>query len=199
MKKLSLKNPNATSYNGFIDDFLANCKNKDAFVSQAKSSLSNMTIEFYEYVGEILNRLGFRTLVTREGDVNCRFDATIKDDNFSIPIEIKSPLEVMEINIKAITQACENKIVLLSRNFYPTKPETTSLAIGFEYPPSRSDIYELINDIYVAYHINIGIIDIGTLLKLVYAVEIEGATINKHYFNNLKGILDYEKAIAKGV
>lgn len=195
MKKLSLKTTNDILHNSFIDKYLENYKSKEVFVSEAKTYLADMTIEFYEYVGEILNRLGFNTIVTREGDVNCRFDATIKDKENSIPIEIKSPLEVMEINIKAITQACENKIVLMSRRFYPTQHETTSLAIGFEYPPSRSDIYELINDIHVAYKINIGIIDIGTLLRLIYAVEIEGRTINKEYFNNLRGVLEYEKVI----
>ena len=195
MKKLSIKTPKGTLHNGFLDRFLRGGISKEDFVNQTKDYLSDMTIEFYEYVGEILTRLGFNVLVTREGDVNCRFDATIKDDIDSIPIEIKSPLEVMEINIKAITQACENKIVLMSRNFYPTRKETTSLAIGYEYPPSRSDVYELVKDIYVAYNIKIGLIDIETLLRLVYAVEREGATINKEYFNNFKGILDYEETI----
>ena len=197
MKKLFLKTQNETLHNGFLDRFFERCNNKEDFVYQAKNYLSDMTIEFYEYVGEILNRLGFNALVTREGDVNCRFDATIKDNAYSIPIEIKSPLEVMEINVKAITQACENKIVLMSRRFFPTTEQTTSLAIGFEYPPSRSDVYELVDDIHAAYQINIGLIDISTLLKLVYAVEKEGATINKKYFNNLKGVLQYEKTIIK--
>ena len=197
MKKLSLKTQNDTLYSGFLDKFLDKCKSKEDFVNHAKGYLSDMTVEFYDYIGEILNRLGFNTLVTREGDVNCRFDATIKDSTDSIPIEIKSPLEVMEINIKAITQACENKIVLMSRNFFPTRPQTTSLAIGFEYPPSRSDVYELVDDIHAAYQINIGLIDVSTLLRLVYAVEKEGATINKEYFNNFKGILEYEKTINK--
>ncbi len=195
MKKLSLKNQNDTLYCGFLDKFLEKYKSKEDFVNYAKDYLSGMTIEFYDYIGEILNRLGFNTLVTREGDVNCRFDATIKDSINSIPIEIKSPLEVLEINIKAITQACENKIVLMSRKFFPARPETTSLAIGFEYPPSRSDVYELVDDIHAAYQINIGLIDVATLLRLVYAIEREGATIKKEYFNNLKGVLEYEKAI----
>ena len=94
-----------------------------------------------------MNHLGFKTRVTREGDVNLRFDATIIDDYDSIPIEIKSPREDREINIKAIRQALENKIILLSRHFYKTRNETTSLAVAFEYPPTRSDVYELISDI----------------------------------------------------
>ncbi len=197
MNKLTIKPQNKTINTGFLDNFFANCKTKETFVSQCKEYLSNMDIEFYAHIGELLNRLGFNTQVTREGDVNCRFDATIKDNTDSIPIEIKSPKEDKEINVKAITQACENKIVIMSRNFYPTEQETTSLAIGFEYPPSRSDIYELVDDIFTAYKINIGMIDIATLLKLVYAIEKEGLIINTKYFNKLKGILDYDKAVTK--
>lgn len=195
MKKLILKNQNNKQQDSFIDRLFESSNSERVFINTGKRLLSNMTIEFYDYVGEMLNRIGFDTLVTREGDVNCRFDATIKDAVHTIPIEIKSPLEVNEINIKAITQACENKIVLLSRHFFPTKKETTSLAIGFEYPPSRSDVYELIDNIFDAYNINIGIVDTESLLRLVYDVEKNGAVINMDYFNTLKGVLNYEEVI----
>lgn len=195
MKKLSIKNTEANRANDFIEEFLKKYSSRSAFVSHTKDYLSDLTIEFYDYIGIILKHIGFANPhVTREGDVNCRFDATIIDSNYTIPVEIKSPREVMEINIKSIRQAFENKIVLLSRKFFKTTVDTTSIAIAFEYPPSRSDIYELIDNIKDSFGYNIGIINIDDLLKLVYDIEVGGMNFNFEYFNSLQGQFDYEKA-----
>ena len=159
-----------------------------SFVPEAKSHFSTYTIEFYEVIGYILESIGFNKVsVTREGDTNNRMDAIIIDDAQSIPIEIKSPKEVEYVNIKSIRQALENKIVLLSRQFYPTTPETTSLSIGFNYPNVRSGVYELIDDIEATYNIKIGIIDFEDLLTCFYNVVVlkEEFDLNKIY--NLKG------------
>jgi hypothetical protein len=45
----------------------------------------------------------------------------IVDATDSIPIEIKSPGEEMELSVKALRQAVENKVILLSRNQFPTR------------------------------------------------------------------------------
>lgn len=196
MKKLSLKV-------GMQDkkSWLMQCLDKSSsvadFISLTEGLLSNMDITFYPQIGELLSLIGFNSNITREGDVNCRFDATIIDNQYSIPIEIKSPREDAQINIKSIRQALENKIVLLSRKFYPTERNITSLAIAQYYPPARSDVFELIDDIHTAWTINIGIISLSDLLTLAYKVNKDGYSLNLDYFNHLKGKLDYEKALIK--
>ena len=121
MKKLSIKKYTNDSNGDFVEQYLQNCSTKEQFVREVSNYLSDLKIEFYEYIGVLLKYAGFlNPHVTREGDVNCRFDATLIDPEHTIPIEIKSPREDKEINIKAIRQAFENKIVLLSRLLYDT-------------------------------------------------------------------------------
>lgn len=197
MKRLTIKNQPSVQDDDWLLSALHNCPTKNAFVNYGMKKMCNLDISYYDEIGKLLSILGFKTIVTREGDVNCRFDATIYSDSNSIPIEIKSPKEDPQINIKSIRQALENKIVLLSRNFYPTTKNTTSLAIAMNYPPSRSDVYELITDIKTAWDFNIGIIDLSDLLSMVYAVSNENRHINYSYFDHLQGKLDYEKAITQ--
>lgn len=111
MKKLSIKNKNNESSRDFVEQYLQSCSTKEQFVHEVSNYLSDLKIEFYEYIGTLLKYAGFTNPhVTREGDVNCRFDATLIDSKHTVPIEIKSPREDKEINIKAIRQAFENKI-----------------------------------------------------------------------------------------
>lgn len=198
MKKLSIKSPETSVNQHEIVTILNNSDTKDDFLLIASSILCNLKIEFYDYVGEILRLIGFsNVIVSREGDVNCRFDAIIVDKEATIPIEIKSPKEVVEINIKSIEQALENKIVLLSREFYNTRVDTSSFAIAFEYPPDRSGVYELIEDIKNSFGYNIGIIGIGDLLSLAYDVVKLGRKVDKEYLSTLRGKLKYEKVVVK--
>ena len=196
MRRLSL----AKNTDKYHDDFIQQCldfaETKSAFVEVAKQGLERMNIEFYEIIGLILKHIGFsNVIVSRDGDVNNRMDAIIVDLEHSIPIEIKSPGESKEINIKSIRQACENKVILLSRKFYESTKDTTSLSIAFQYPPERSDIYELIDDIKVAYEFNIGIINIDDLLSLVWDIKEKGKQLNFSYFNTFRGKIEYEKAL----
>lgn len=197
MKKLTHKNSEQEDVNWKIATCLKQSKNLREFLTTTIDKLSVMDKKFYQYIGEILKIIGLNAIVTREGDVNCRFDATIKDDKTSIPIEIKSPKEDSQINIKSIRQAFENKVVILSRKFYPTDMDITSLAIALNYPPVRSDVYELIEDIYKAWQVNIGIINLEDLLRLAYEIGKNGKTLNMEYFNHLKGKFDYEEAFVK--
>lgn len=196
MKRLELASGPVKYYRDYIAQTLDYAHNRKEFVEIAKEYLSHLKIEFYYFIGLILKHIGFvNPSVSRNGDTNCRMDAIIIDDENSIPIEIKSPGESVEINIKSIRQACENKVVILSRQFYATTYDTTSLSIAFEYPPERSDVYELIDDIKNAYGFNIGIIDINDLLCLVYDVEEEHYQIDFDYFNTFCGKFDYDKAL----
>lgn len=165
--------------------------NIDEFVSKGMLEFSQYTIEFYEVVGDILEEIGFKKVsVTREGDTNNRMDAIIIDDNRTIPIEIKSPKEIEYINIKSVRQALENKIVLLSRKFYSTEKDVTSLAIGYNYPNDRSGVYELIDDIFETFKIKVGIISFSTLLKIFYGKRIDSKQLDLDVIFYLKGRLD---------
>ena len=102
MKKLVLSSKESANKKEFIESKLFSSSSKEEFISMCEEFLVGLTIEFYDYVGVMLKYIGFvNPHVTREGDTNCRMDAIIIDDVNSIPIEIKSPREVMEINIKA--------------------------------------------------------------------------------------------------
>ena len=117
-------------------------------------------------------------------------DAIIIDEQRSIPIEIKSPKEVEYINVKSIRQALENKIVILSRKFYSTNKNVTSLSIGFNYPNERSGVYEAIDDIFETYSLRIGIISFPSLLKMFYNKKIKNEDIDLEKIYYLKGRLD---------
>jgi len=165
--------------------------NIDEFIVKGMAEFSQYTIEFYEVIGDILEEIGFsKVSVTREGDTNNRMDAIIIDDKRSIPIEIKSPKEIEYINVKSVRQALENKIVLLSRKFYATDKDVTSLAIGYEYPNDRSGVYEAIDDIFDTFNIKVGIISFSSLLRMFYKKKINKEVINLEKIYYLKGRID---------
>lgn len=198
MKRLNLVDGPVRYHEDYIQQTLDFSHTKREFLKVSKQALELMNFEFYDIIGLILKHIGFKNAhVSRGGDVNNRMDAIIIDDENSIPIEIKSPGESKEINIKSIRQACENKVIILSRKFYQTTNDTTSLAIAFRYPPERSDVYELIDDIKNAYNFNIGIIDIDGLLSLVWDIEEDVGELDFDYFNTFSGKFDYEKAFHK--
>lgn len=198
MKRLNIVDGPVIYHEDYIQQTLDFSPTKGEFLKVSKQALELMNFEFYDIIGLILKHIGFKNAhVSRGGDVNNRMDAIIIDDENSIPIEIKSPGESKEINIKSIRQACENKVIILSRKFYQTTNDTTSLAIAFQYSPERSDVYELIVDIKNAYNFNIGIIDIDDLLSLVWDIEEDVGELDFDYFNTFSGKFDYEKAFHK--
>jgi hypothetical protein len=132
---------------------------------------------FYPLIGKLFSEMGFKINITRDGDTNNRADAMIIDPEYSIPIEIKSPTEVQNVNIKSVRQALENKIILLSRKFYPTDVTTTSLSVGYNYPENRSGVAELIQDFYKTYALNVGYIDTKDLLEIYW----DKIYLNKHF------------------
>ena len=127
-------------------------------------------------------------MFSRQGDNGARWDAIIIDEEKSIPIEMKSPKEVSHISIKAIQQALENKIILLSRKTYITDKKTTSLAIGYYLPNERAEVNALISDIKNTYGYNIGVIDLKSLLSIAVSIIIDGKTFDKKYFYELEGL-----------
>lgn len=140
---------------------------------------------YYPLIGTLLTSIGLSTLVSRAGDTNNRMDAVVIDKLESIPIEIKSPTETEYINVKAVRQAVENKIVMTARGMFPTRLETTTLAVGYLYPNPRSDVDELIDDIASVYNINVGIVSLEVLLILVWNYYVRG---DRSVANSLKSL-----------
>lgn len=148
--------------------------------------------EFYPLIADLFTLLGLDCSESREGDNGSRWDALIKDDTNSIPIEIKSPTEELHLSLKAVRQALENKVILLSRKTYPTHQDTTSLVVGYELPNARAEVTKLINDIYCTYNIRIGVIGLHALFAMAVSALSNDQTIEAAKLNNLKGILNVD-------
>lgn len=145
---------------------------------------------FYPLVAALFRIVGFECRTSRRGVNYDRADAMIVDEEKSIPIEIKSPGEETELSVKAIRQAVENKIILLSRCQFPTRPETTTLAVGFNAPNERSEVRELIGDVHRAFGFNVGVIDIRSLAGLAFAAVRSGKSLKLKGFTEMKGVAD---------
>ncbi len=71
-----------------------------------------------------------------------------------------------------------------------TKPETTSLVIGYNLPNDRSEVLSLINDIYRAFGFKIGVIDFRALLKLAIVYVVENKQHDDRELKRLHGIIE---------
>ena len=145
---------------------------------------------FYPLIAELFRVLGFDCHKSRQGVNYERADAMIRDTGHSIPIEIKSPGEEMEISVKAVRQALENKIILLSRKSYPTTQDTTSLVVGYNRPNERSEVHELIDDVYSAFGFRIGVLDFRSLLTVAVSSVLTSKRVTVTDFRNLKGVFN---------
>ena len=154
-----------------------------------KSYITATQSDFYPLISTLFKVMGYKCSFSRAGDNGSRWDAIIEDPSRSIPIEIKSPTEVAVLSIKAIRQALENKIVLLSRKTYITQPETTTLAVGYAMPGDRTDINDLIKYIKKTYGYRIGIIDFKTLLTIAISILIDGKGFNHEELFSLEGLM----------
>ena len=146
--------------------------------------------EFYPLIARLFRALGYTCEHSRPGVNYQRWDALIIDSHYSIPIEIKSPGEEEFLSVKAVRQALENKVILLSRKPYPTHPNTTSLVVGYNLPNDRSEVASLVADIYKAFGIIIGIIDLRSLVYLVAATVLQGKHHDVEQLRGLHGIID---------
>ena len=142
---------------------------------------------FYPFIAMLFRVLGFDASTSRSGDNGARWDAIIVDKTDSIPIEIKSPTEEQHISLKAIRQALENKVILLSRETHPTRAKTTSLAVGYYLPNDRAEVTNLILDFKTTYGFSIGVIDLATLLKMAVSIILDGSTFNRDDLIELEG------------
>lgn len=163
---------------------------RDAANQLFDSRINDKQGDFYPLIADLFTLLGLDCSESREGDNGSRWDALIKDTENSIPIEIKSPTEEMHLSLKAVRQALENKVILLSRKTYPTLQDTTSLVVGYELPNARAEVTKLINDIYSTYNIRIGVIGLRALFAMAIAASSNNKMIDPAELNHLKGILN---------
>ena len=173
-----------------LTDFYKNYgTEKQAAQAFALSRSTDTQTQFYPLISQLFRILGLKSDYSRAGVNYQRWDACVWLDEVALPIEIKSPTEERFLSTKAIRQALENKIVLLSRGGLQTLKETTSLIVGFQVPNERGDMASLIEDIFLAFKIRIGVIDLGTLALLAIRAATQDVTIDKEQLIELKGFL----------
>jgi hypothetical protein len=155
---------------------------------------------FYPLIADLLTIAGFDCHVSRHGVNSAREDALILDAVHCIPVEIKSPGEEVEISVKGVRQALENKIILLAREGAPhvTTPLTTSLVVGYNTPNERSEVHELIDDIWATYKVNVGVIDFRTLLLLALKRIHARAPLQLDAITHQRGVLRVETTASNG-
>ncbi len=145
---------------------------------------------FYPLVARLFSAAGFPCQTSRTGVNYQRWDASIDLSGFYIPIEIKSPGEEKQLSVKAIRQAVENHIILLSRLKENSKPEHSSLAVGFQYPNDRAEVNELIENVYNAFNFKIGVIDFKALATIAFANAFLKQKMSSKDLESLYGFLD---------
>ena len=143
---------------------------------------------FYPLIATLFKIMGFNCYFSRPGDNGARWDAIIDDPQRSIPIEIKSPTEELHLSIKAIRQALENKIILLSRKTHITTADVSTLAIGYYMPNERAEVVRLISDFKETYGYRIGVIDLKSLLSLAISILVDGKGFDKEELYKLEGL-----------
>jgi hypothetical protein len=144
---------------------------------------------FYPLVANLFRAMGYDAECSRPGVNYQRWDARIQVDRQVIPVEIKSPTEEVFLSTKAVRQALENKIILMARVDQQSSREITSLVVGYRFPNERGEMAALINDVYKAYGLRIGVIDIQTLAFLAICALSKGDVLDKTQLQELMGLL----------
>ena len=96
----------------------------------------------------------------------------------------KSDLEHQEKLLASVWEAREQ---------YKTDNETTSLAIGYNLPNMRSEVFELIEDIHNSFNFNICVLSFTDLLVMAVSVINSGKEISIQHFRTLKGVYNVKK------
>lgn len=162
---------------------------EDAAAEFAQSRESDTQTEFYPLVCRLFGLLGFASETSWAGVHYQRWDAWVDLGGTVAPIEIKSPTEEKTLSTKAVRQALENKVVLLSRGGLNTSADTSTLIVGYQIPNERGDMSLLIENVLKAFNIRIGVIDLRTLSLLAIRAVTEGVTIQSEQLRTLNGYL----------
>lgn len=174
-----------------ILDYQQEGKSEDYIVNElfAHFRKANQNV-FYPLIADLFTVLGFHCTASRAGINYERWDAIAIDENYTMPIEIKSPGEEEFISIKAVRQALENKVILLSRKPYQTDWNTVTLAVGYNMPNDRAEVARLIEDIKLAFGISVGIIDFKTLLLMAVKTLAGTASISLDDIRGMEGLIN---------
>jgi Fe-S-cluster-containing hydrogenase component 2 len=144
---------------------------------------------FYPLVAHLFTAAGHPAWRPAQGDTSNRIDLVLIDAVDSLPVEVKSRTEVSVVNVKSVQQALENRVVLDQRAFFAANPESSTLVVGYEYPPVRSDVAELIVDIAAAYGISVGLISLRDLYELAVRMQLADEVVPRTLFSELRGSL----------
>lgn len=178
-------------YIAHIKELYKTIKNVDKLVQTVvEEHKKDKKTEFYPLIETVFRIIGVDCHKSRDGVNGERWDAMIRDPKRSIPIEIKSPTEEEHISIKAIRQALENKIILLSRKTYITTDECSTYAVGYYPPNDRAEVADLIESIKETYGYSIAVFDIGSLIKLTVNMILFGKGIDINKLYELEGIVN---------
>lgn len=156
----------------------------------ADNHAADTQTEFYPLVTHLFQVLGFKSEHSRAGVNYQRWDACVWVGRDALPIEIKSPTEELFLSTKAVRQALENKVILLARGGLQTRRELTSLVVGNRLPNERGDMSNLIDDVFSAYGLRLGVIDLTSLAFLALRAISDGVTIDPAQLSQLRGFLD---------
>lgn len=179
-------------------DFLAQVNNLKSAGLSGKEIVEHLFLHyrsatqttFYPLIATLFKIMGFACAFSRQGDNGARWDAIIDDPVRSIPIEIKSPTEEQHLSIKAIRQALENKIILLSRKTHATILEVSTLAVGYYMPNERAEVGGLISYIKATYGYKIGVMDLKSLLSIAISILIDEKGFDKERLYSLEGLMN---------
>ena len=186
-----LTEPEDVDFLGRVNDLLASGYSSNEIVALLFEYYSDATqTTFYPLIATLFKIMGFKCSFSRPGDNGARWDAIIDDPVRSIPIEIKSPTEEQHLSIKAIRQALENKIILLSRQTHSTTPEVSTLAVGYHMPNERAEVSRLISDIKATYGYKLGEIDLNSLLSLSISILVDEKGFDKEKLYELEGLMN---------
>ncbi|WP_131728459.1 hypothetical protein [Achromobacter xylosoxidans] len=163
---------------------------KRAAEAFAEGHAKDTQTKFYPLVTHLFQILGFKSDYSRAGVNYQRWDAYVMVDGHALPVEIKSPTEEIMLSTKAVRQALENKVILLSRGGLETRPELASLVVGNRLPNERGEMSNLIDDVFNAFGLRLGVIDLTTLAHLALRAVREGVTIDTEQLSQLRGFLD---------
>lgn len=174
-----------------IQEIYRTTKNVDKLVQMVVDEhKKDKKTEFYPLIETLFRIIGVDCHKSRDGVNGERWDAMIRDSKKSIPIEIKSPTEEEHISIKAIRQALENKIILLSRKTYITTNECSTYAVGYYPPNDRAEVSDLISSIKETYGYSIAVFDIASLIRVAVNIILFGKGIDTKKLYGLEGIVN---------
>jgi len=185
------KSAELSALKAHLEELRKNSKNlAQAALIFAKSRRNDTQTQFYPLIPQLFRLMGFDGDYSRAGVNYQRWDAWVSLKGYHVPIEIKSPTEEVFLSTKAIRQAIENKVILLSRGGLKTQRDLSTLVVGYQIPNERGDMSMLIDDVQAAFDFKIGVLDLQTLAHLAMKSVTEGVSVDEEQLSHLKGFLD---------